>query len=331
MLLTRDNFRESVFKRDGHKCVVCANPAKDAHHIIERRLFSDGGYYLDNGASLCGECHMKAEQTTISAQQLRLLIGITKPIIPEHFYRDHVYDKWGNTILSDGTRMRGELFYDESVQKVLKGVLNEFREYVKYPRTYHLPWSESATDDDRMLLNTDCFNGKEVIVTVKMDGENTSMYNDHIHARSIDGRHHVSRDWVKNFHSKIQYDIPVGWRICGENLYAKHSIKYYQLDSYFQVFSIYEKNQCLSWKDTVEWSKLLNLTMVRTVYQGKFDEKLIRKIQLPLDRDEGYVVRLAESFNYKDFKTSCAKFVRKNHVRTHGHWTNTHIEVNELK
>lgn len=58
-LLTRDIFRESVFSRDNHKCVICGNPAKDAHHIIERRLFSDGGYYIDNGASLCEEHHIK--------------------------------------------------------------------------------------------------------------------------------------------------------------------------------------------------------------------------------------------------------------------------------
>jgi 5-methylcytosine-specific restriction endonuclease McrA len=32
-LLTRDDFRESVFKRDGHKCVICKAPGVDAHHI----------------------------------------------------------------------------------------------------------------------------------------------------------------------------------------------------------------------------------------------------------------------------------------------------------
>ena len=89
----------------------------------------------------------------------------------------------------------------------------------------------------------------------------------------------------------------------------------------------YEK---LHGKSTDNIVKLLNLTMVRTVYKGIFDEKLIRNIQLPFDTDEGYVIRLAESFRYRDFKTSCGKFVRKNHVRTHGHWTNTHVEVNEL-
>lgn len=42
-LLTRDNFREAVFARDNNTCVFCSLPAKDAHHIIERRLWKDGG------------------------------------------------------------------------------------------------------------------------------------------------------------------------------------------------------------------------------------------------------------------------------------------------
>jgi len=45
-LLDRDTFRETVFARDGHRCVICGNGPHngreiDAHHIIERRLFTD--------------------------------------------------------------------------------------------------------------------------------------------------------------------------------------------------------------------------------------------------------------------------------------------------
>ena len=56
----------------------------------------------------------------------------------------------------------------------------------KYPRTYHLHYSEKkSNNDDKVHINDSHFNGKEVIVTVKMDGENTSIYNDFIHARSL--------------------------------------------------------------------------------------------------------------------------------------------------
>ena len=130
-LLTRDEFREGVFKRDGHKCVICGAPAKDAHHILERRLFSDGGYYLDNGSSLCEEHHIKAEETTLSCDEIREKCGIKTIVLPEHFYSDIDYDKWGNIIQATGERLKGDLFYDESVQKILKqgGVLNLFQKY----------------------------------------------------------------------------------------------------------------------------------------------------------------------------------------------------------
>lgn len=43
-LLSRKDFREGVFARDGNKCVMCGEASKDAHHIVERRLWLDGGY-----------------------------------------------------------------------------------------------------------------------------------------------------------------------------------------------------------------------------------------------------------------------------------------------
>jgi hypothetical protein len=46
---------------------------------------------------------------------------------------------------------------------------------MKYSRTPHLPWSEGATSDDKMLKTTDMFVGKRVIASLKMDGENTGM------------------------------------------------------------------------------------------------------------------------------------------------------------
>jgi len=41
-LLDRDSFRESVFRRDGYKCVICGcvEPPLDSHHILERRLWT---------------------------------------------------------------------------------------------------------------------------------------------------------------------------------------------------------------------------------------------------------------------------------------------------
>lgn len=201
-LLTREEFKSQVFERDGGLCVFCDNPAADAHHILERRLWTDGGYYVNNGASVCLDHHYACETTEISVEEVREacgLLGSGWPI-PTHLYDDCVYDKWGNIVLPNGQRLKGELFHDESVQKVLglAGKLPLFSTCVKYSRTHHLPWSPGLTDDDRVMPSLDAFIGQRVIVTEKMDGENTSMYRDNIHARSLDGRNHSSRNSVLN-------------------------------------------------------------------------------------------------------------------------------------
>src|SRR5258706_10285308 len=100
-LLDRDTFRESVLRRDGYKCVVCGRlDPLDAHHIVERRLWEDGGYYMQNGATLCDDrggsigCHKRAEQTVLSCDEVRLAAGILRVMLPDHLYRDNLYDKW---------------------------------------------------------------------------------------------------------------------------------------------------------------------------------------------------------------------------------------------
>ena len=82
-LLTRDVFRNTVFERDNFKCVICKAPAKDAHHIIERRLFDNGGYFISNGASLCEKHHIDAEMTTLSCKDIRDAAGIDEIVLPE--------------------------------------------------------------------------------------------------------------------------------------------------------------------------------------------------------------------------------------------------------
>lgn len=333
----RDVFREGVFKRDHYKCVFCDLPAVDAHHILERRLFTDGGYDLNNGASVCSFHHMECEMTNISVEDVREACGITKKYIPDHFYDDMIYDKWGNIVLQNGQRMKGELFHDESVQKVLKqgGHLPIFTEYVKYQRTYHCPWSQGITDDDRMHKNMENFEGKRVIVTIKYDGENTSLYNDYIHARSIDGRSHPSRDWVKQFHASNIAGNITGMRICGENVFAEHSIRYTELDTYFYGFSIWnEHNICLSWDETLEWFEILGIIPVNVLYDGIYDETHIKTLwdESKWDTLEGYVIRLADSIPYGRFKYDFAKFVRKGHVQTAKHWMYGRAVVkNQLK
>lgn len=203
---------------------------------------------------------------------------------------------------------------------------------VKYPRTYHLPFSQGFTSDDKVLKSIEHFIGKEIVMTEKRDGENSTIAKEYTHARSLDSVDQPYRHWLKGLWSTIQYDIPDEWRICGENLYAKHSIHYTDLTTYFEVFSIWnENNMCLSWNDTEDWCKLLGLTTVPVIWRGIFDENLLRNYKFDTTKQEGYVVRLADSFKYEDFDISIAKFVRKNHVNTNSHWMHEKIIPNLLK
>lgn len=343
ILLNRDDFRNGVFERDNHKCVICGAPAVDAHHIMERRLFSDGGYYLDNGASLCETHHLEAEMTTLSVEDIRKACGIQSMILPDHLYFDVSYDKWGNEIVASGERLQGELYNDESVQKILSrgGVLSLFTNKVKYSRTYHFPWSKGMNRDDRMLESINQFENELIVITEKLDGENTTMYPDYIHARSINSGSHPSRNWVKNLWAQKAYEIPEGWRVCGENLYGKHSIHYTKengnaLKSYFYMFSIWnEKNICLEWKETKEWAELLGFELVPVLYEGIWDMEVIDGLNKKMESNkgtiEGYVVRLQREFHYSEFRKVCGKYVRENHVQNnHGHWSQRKVEKNEM-
>ena len=200
----------------------------------------------------------------------------------------------------------------------------------KYPRTPHLQNSPGASSDD--IFSNVNFKNKEIVITEKLDGENTTLYSDYYHARSIDSKHHESQSWLKRYHSEIKYQIPLGWRLCGENLYATHSIEYTNLKSYFLLFSIWENDTCLNWKDTLEFANILNLNTVPILYTGIYKENIINTLisNLDLTKQEGIVIRLASSFKYNDFNKSCAKWVRANHVQTSTHWKDNKIKLNKL-
>lgn len=127
-LLSRKEFSENVLRRDKETCVFCNEPATSAHHILERKLFNDGGYYLDNGASVCDKHHWDCEKTDISVEDVRKACKISNVVIPNHFDMSKSYDKWGNIVLDNGIRKKGEMFYLENVQKILKDKIYLFED-----------------------------------------------------------------------------------------------------------------------------------------------------------------------------------------------------------
>ncbi|MFF6807934.1 RNA ligase family protein [Streptomyces sp. NPDC012616] len=200
-----------------------------------------------------------------------------------------------------------------------------------YPRTPHLPWSPGTSADDVRAVGLSGLAGREVVVTEKLDGENTTLYTDGLHARSVDSAHHPSRTWVKALQGRVGARIPAGWRVCGENMYARHSIPYDELDGYFYGFSVWdEHDRCLGWDETVRFLRALGVPTPPVLWRGVFDERALRRLRVETDRQEGYVVRTVEGFARDDFAGRIAKWVRPGHVTTDTHWMHAAVVENGL-
>jgi len=197
---------------------------------------------------------------------------------------------------------------------------------MKYPRTYHLPNSDGGTNDDKRLTSIEHLLGKVVIISEKLDGENTSLHRNFTHARSEDSVHHLSRSYLKQFHATIKHLIDENIQIVIEYLYAKHSIYYDKLTSFSYIIGVVNKDRdmFLSIEETEFWSELLGIPMVPTIYRGIFEEwdgRIPKKSNFSDSEPEGYVIRVVNEFSVNEFELNVAKWVRKNHVQTNKHWT----------
>ena len=118
-LLSREEFKIVVFRRSSGRCVFCGKPAVDPHHILERKLFGDGGYYLGNGAAVCEDHHWGCETTRITLEQVRSAALVRSVVLPPGFRVDADYDKWGNRCWPSGLRSWGPLEQDTGARKAL--------------------------------------------------------------------------------------------------------------------------------------------------------------------------------------------------------------------
>lgn len=202
----------------------------------------------------------------------------------------------------------------------------------KYGRTYHLPISPGATSDDKIMPSFDGLMEHDVVVTEKMDGENTTIHSAGNHARSPDSRYHPSRDWLKAFAAGISPALSAEERIVGENLYARHSVTYESLPSFFLGFAWIVDDVVQSWDETMSRFEDLGITAVPTLYRGPYRSNLFEEMALNLDLDkhEGFVVRVATSFAEEDMPTRMGKFVREGHVKSETHWMNTELIPNKM-
>jgi len=202
----------------------------------------------------------------------------------------------------------------------------------KYNRTYHLPWSPGTTSDDKISNDITSLIGSEIVITEKLDGENTGMTNDGVYARSH--ATFTTSDWtreVRQLHNiKVRGNLSEDEFLFGENLEGIHSIEYTNLKSYFYIFGVRDNNIWVPWSSVEEYSYLLDIPTVPVLFKGYVnseeelkelvDKLTSEKSELGGER-EGIVVRSAGMFHNDDFAENVSKWVRANHVQTDEHWS----------
>ena len=215
----------------------------------------------------------------------------------------------------------------------------------KYNRTFHLEWSEGATNDDKIITSINALIGVPIIISEKLDGSNTSLEFDGCFARTHSGPPtHPSFDGLKALHATIKHKIPEGVQLYGEWLFAQHSIYYDKLPSYFMLFNVRELNYpeslWSSWEEVQLWANEIGVPTVPVLFNGtvssekelkQLTENLMKQPSQYGDIIEGVVVRKASNFFDKEFEFNVAKMVRANHVQTTEHWKNQKIIRNKLK
>lgn len=198
----------------------------------------------------------------------------------------------------------------------------------KYPRTPHLPWSTGRTSDDRVLDSVLAFEGHEVVVTEKLDGENTTLYGDGtLHARSLDGVSHPSQSRARALAAGLAGRIPDGVRIVAEGLAAVHTIEYAEVPV-LAGFAAVSGGTFLGWDPTAALLADLGIEPVPLLWRGIWDEDAVRGCFTGRSRygglQEGYVVRVADAFPEGEFGLRVAKFVRTGHVPGgSAHWASS--------
>jgi ATP-dependent RNA circularization protein (DNA/RNA ligase family) len=203
----------------------------------------------------------------------------------------------------------------------------------KYPSTYHWPWSKTVHRDDSYHKNHENFLGRPVIITEKIDGGNTGLFNGEVYARSVTQPSHDG--WMamvrKNHAWKTNAPEFKDMEIYGEDIYGIHSIEYApvnELDTYM-IFAVRFQDEFLSWDDVCSIATAMDIKTVpvlaETTYESASELTAVLEAftdqpsRIGTDR-EGCVVRSPEAFLASEFGDNVCKYVRANHVQTDQHW-----------
>lgn len=362
----RKQFRHDCKERDKHECIIpwCNNSPDEVHHIIERRLWDEGGYIKNNGASVCNKHHRYAEENHIPPQAFWLWADVAPADIPLPDQLDTIdVNKWGDE-------------FDTPPWE-------DIREDIKYQSSRHLLplyWHDDTLADERIenqdteLGTLEDFVGIPLVITHKMDGGNCMLVNDidnPVRARNGSKPEDTMEPlyepgglyWEQEVHQKV----PDRLQVFGEWMWAKHSIHYgcdcddpcddvgphlsdlvdYEDDrAYFQVFGVYDKelNLWLSWPRVEEVANELGFPTTPVIYcedsddeatfetEAEARQELTKHAHRVIDNGgEGIVVRSKFAYHYSQFGRRLGKYVRENHVDDDAkHWSKRTVEQNQV-
>lgn len=219
----------------------------------------------------------------------------------------------------------------------------------KWPSTLNWPDSPTKHSDDATLENPELFVRVPVVITEKIDGGNTCLFQGDVYARSVSGpsgagwmamvrKHHA---WKTLGHSDLVLN--------GEDIFGVHSIRYDPIPEQdtFRLFGVRQR-ACdiegmpafesqsedylmLSWDEIEAYARSFDMKTAPVLFRGSF--RSVREITKWFwdhlkepssiggpDR-EGFVLRYAERIPQAQWGMKAAKFVRPHHVQTNEMWS----------
>lgn len=205
----------------------------------------------------------------------------------------------------------------------------------RYPRTPHWPFSDKVHRDDTISDCPERFVGVPVVITEKIDGGNTCLFNGEVYARSVASPcHNAWMGMVRKHHAwKTHGSRFEDYAYYGEDIFGIHSIEYEPVreqDTYY-LFAVRQTSQdyWCSWSTVEDAANELDIKIAPTVFRGVFHsqeditEFFREERQKPSfigGEREGFVMRHEMGFFNRDFRRSVCKYVRPNHVQTDVHW-----------
>ena len=203
--------------------------------------------------------------------------------------------------------------------------INNFK---NYPSTYHLPFSQGIGLDDNVgNITKFCFLNNEIVITEKMNGINCCLKEGQVYVRNqYNEPTHENFSLAKKISASLKDKLPESLWLFGENVVTNEKKKLR-----FYVFGVYDSYSkiWLSWEETKIITAEFGLELVPEIYVGHLSS--YRKLkswtkacymsneesgdmsneELPvvdMKGKEGYVIRITDRFENKDFNNCLAKF-----------------------